>query len=148
MSTVAIINSAASPWSTLYERAQESHYRRFFIYQIGEIVYDIIQKITKIHDVISTIDIIILNKVAELTQRFGLKVWQAEGRFEYSDGLYRLLFQMPTDDVGYDKFDRMMTLLGSPTDGQEVACKTLRDLDERLDQALDLAPKIRATSRS
>lgn len=138
-----MLNTAVSPWGIAHKSTHKNRYSRFSIYQIGEIIYDIIQKITKIHDMISTIDIIILNKVAELTQRFGLKVWQADAHFEYSDGYYRLLFQMPTDDVGYDKFDRMMTLLGSPTDTQEVACEKLQDLDVRLDRALQLAPRVR-----
>jgi hypothetical protein len=89
-----------------------------------------------------------LNKVADLSRRFGLKIWQAEARFEYSDGQYRLMFEMPTDEVGYDKFDRMMSSLESPTNSQEVSRKTLQDLDELLDRALNLAPRARETSKA
>jgi hypothetical protein len=148
MSTFAILNPADTQWSIVHEKAHEKLIQCFFIYQIGEIAYDVLQKISKLYDVISTIDIAILNKVADLSRRFGLKIWQAEARFEYSDGHYRLMFEMPTDEVGYDKFDRMMSSLESPTNSQEVSCKRLQDLDELLDRALNLAPRALKTSKA
>jgi hypothetical protein len=62
MSTFAILNPADTQWNIVHEKAHEKLIQCFFIYQIGEIAYDILQKISKLYDVISTIDIAILIK--------------------------------------------------------------------------------------
>lgn len=90
-------------------------------------------------------EVAILTKTLELTRRYGLKLSESMASIDFEkDRKYHLVFPaMPTDPVGFAKFDRMMTALDSETLSQEVIAGGIDELEALLDRAIRLAPRAR-----
>lgn len=99
---------------------------------------------------ISSVDIAILTKLNDLKQRHGLRGTDAEAWFNFissendpqGEGYFYLEFAgQPAEPAKTEKLDRVRAALGM--EGYSQRFDMPSELEDRLDQALSVAPRLR-----
>lgn len=95
--------------------------------------------------VVSTVEIVILGKAAQLARRFGLRLSDYLAVLKHDEeGREHLVFAAaPVAPGPREKFTLMGEALGGFDGNQELIADTIDELEDRLDRALRRAPRMR-----